>query len=155
MKNTLTFVLLGLLLSTPIFAQTADQEAIKKVCLEETKAFIDFNFDVWAAYHVQSAEDQLAWNNPDGSFGSSSGWDEIQKGMKSWFQTAQKVVDNRTNDNFSFVIHGDMAFVAYNSNSVNAEGKTTKLREYRTLLKNNGKWKILAVQAFVDYPSGK
>jgi hypothetical protein len=47
------------------------------------------------------------------------------------------------------------AFVSFDRTSQNAEGKITKIREYRTLLHSKGQWKILAVQAYVDYPSGK
>lgn len=154
MKNSILFLLLCLAAGN-IFSQTAEQEAIKKVCIAETQAYIDYNFEAWASYHVQSADEQLAWNNPDGSFGAQSGWETIGKGMKDWFLSSQKSVDIRTSDHFTIVVHGDMAFASYESVSKNAEGKTTKIHEYRTLLFLGGQWKILAVQAFIDYPSGK
>ncbi|MBK9492216.1 MAG: hypothetical protein IPO07_28080, partial [Haliscomenobacter sp.] len=52
--------------------QTSAEEAIKKVCLAETQAFLDLDFDTWSSYHVQSADEQLAWNNPDGTYGAQS-----------------------------------------------------------------------------------
>jgi hypothetical protein len=48
-----------------------------------------------------------------------------------------------------------MAFACYNASSQNTEGKTTLAKEFRTLLKINGQWKILTVQAFINHPSGK
>ncbi len=60
-----------------------------------------------------------------------------------------------SNDDFVFVIRGDMAFVAYSSNSQNAAGKIIKSREHRILLNDSGQWKILAVQAYADYAPGK
>jgi ketosteroid isomerase-like protein len=152
-----SFILIlgALLFCAQTFSQTADQEAIKKVCIAETKAFTDFDFEAYASYHVQSADDQLTVNKPDGSFGSESGWETISKGMKDYFQTAKKGNVKLSSENFTFVIHGDMAFACYNASSQNTEGKTTLAKEFRTLLKINGQWKILAVQAFINHPSGK
>lgn len=137
------------------FGQTSEQEALKKVCLAETQAYLDFDFETWASYHIQSVDEQLAWNNPDGTYGSQSGWKEISEGIKVWFKEAKKEDIKPSQDNFTYVIHGDMAFVAYDTSAQNAEGKTTRMRDYRTLVRSNGQWKILAVQAFVDHNSGK
>ena len=144
-----------LLFCSAVSAQTADQEAIKKVCLAETQAYIDFDYDTWASYHVQSADEQLAWNNPDGTYGAQSGWETISEGIKVWFKEAPKEYVKVSSDHFAFVIQGDMAFVAYDSGHLNTAGKTTLLRDYRTLLRSKGQWKILAVQVFVDHNSGK
>jgi hypothetical protein len=148
-------LILGLILCVQTFSQTADQEAIKKVCLAEVQAYVDYNYDSWASYHVQSADEQLAWNNPDGSYGSESGWVAISNNIKDWFKTSQKENLKLSSDNFTFVIHGDMAFASFKRSTQNTEGKTTQIQEYRTLLKKNGQWKILAVQAYVNHPSGK
>jgi hypothetical protein len=155
MKKSFILILGVLLFCAHSYSQTADQEAIKKVCIAETQAYVDFDFDAWASYHVQSADDQLAWNAPDGSFGSESGWETISKGMKDYFQTGKKKNVKLSSDNYSFVIHDDMAFVWFNASSQNTEGKTTLAKGFRTLLKINGQWKILAVQAYINYPSGK
>jgi len=155
MKKSFILFLGGLLLWGQTFSQTADQEAIKKVCLAETQAYVNFDYDSWASYHVQSKDEKLAWNNLDGSFGSESGWEKISNGMKDYFKTGQKENLKLSSDNFTFVIHGDMAFASFNRSSQNAEGKTTLNQEYRTLLKKNGQWKILAIQAYVNHPSGK
>lgn len=155
MKKSFILLATVLIFSVQSFAQTAEQEAIKKLCLAETQAYNNFDYDTWASYHVQSADEQLSWNNADGSFGFQSGWEEISKGMKDWFKTATKEKLKQSNDNFMFTIRGDIAFVSYNTTSQNADGKTTKLRDYKTLLNVKGQWKILAVQAYVDYSSGK
>ena len=155
MKISIILVLGGLLICGYSYSQTAEQEAIKKVCLGETLAYRNYDFDTWASYHVHSADEQLAWNNPDGSFGSQSGWETISKGMKDWFQTSQKENWKDTSDNFNFVIHGDMAFVSYSTRTQDAAGKIAQKRDYRTLLKIKGQWKILAVQAYHDYSSAK
>ena len=48
-----------------------------------------------------------------------------------------------------------MAFVWFDASTQNDAGKITLMKGYRTLLKINGQWKILAVLAYVDHPSGK
>ena len=138
-----------------LFAQTAEKEAIKKVCLAETTAYRNLNYASWASYHVQSKDEQLSWNQPDSSFGFESGWDDISKGMKDWCKIAKKEDSKISNDDYTIVIHGDMAFAAYNANIQTTGGKITNMREYRTMLLIHGKWKILAVQAYVDYTSDK
>ena len=60
-------LLLTLLLSLPIFAQS-QEEAIKKVCMAETQAWLDADFNAWVATHAQHENETVAWTNPDGSF---------------------------------------------------------------------------------------
>jgi hypothetical protein len=148
-------ILAVLLFSAPSYSQTEDQEAIKKVCIAETQAYVDFDYETYASYHVQSADDQLTVNKADGSFGSLSGWEAISKRLKDYFLTGKKETVKLASNNFTFIIHGDMAFACYNPSSQNTEGKTTLAKEFRTLLKIKGQWKILAVQAFINHTSGK
>jgi ketosteroid isomerase-like protein len=155
MKKSFIFLLGVLLFCTHSYSQTADEDVIKKVCMAETQAYVDFDFDALASYYVQSANDQLTWNKTDGSFGTLSGWEAISKDLKDYFQTAKKGNVKLSSDNFTFVIHGDMAFACYNASSQNAEGKTTLAKEFRTLLNIKGQWKILAVEAYIDHTSGK
>ena len=56
MKKSFTLILGVLLFCANTYSQTADEEAIKKVCVAETKAFNDFDFDAYASYHVQSTD---------------------------------------------------------------------------------------------------
>jgi ketosteroid isomerase-like protein len=152
-----SFILIlgALLFCAQTFSQNANEEAIKKVCIAETKAFNDFDFDAMASYHVQSANDQLAVNKPNGSFSSKSGWEAIGKALNNYFQSNKKEAVKLASENFSFVILDDMAFACYNASSQNTKGKTSQSKEFRTLQKINGEWKILAVLAYVDHPSGK
>jgi hypothetical protein len=155
MKKIIILITGVLFLTTYSYAQKKEEEAIKKVCIAETKAYYDFDIDALTFYHVQSENDQLVANLPDGSFDAKSGWGNISKVLKDYFQTTKKESVTLTSNNFTFVIQDKMAFVCYNASSQNTAGKTTLIREYRTLLKIKGQWKILAVQAFVDYTTGK
>jgi ketosteroid isomerase-like protein len=155
MKNSIIICIACMSLCIASFAQTADKDIIKKVCTAESQAYHDQDYDAWAKYHVQSADEQLAYNNPDGSYGYETGWDKISKDMKEWFRSNKKDDAKISNDEFVFTIRGDMAFVAYNSSVQSPDGKNTKLREHRIFLRIKGQWKIIAVQAFVDHTSGK
>jgi len=155
MKKSFILIVGVLLFCAHTYSQTADEDAIKKVCIAETQAYADFDYDALASYHVQSAEDQLAYNTPNGAFGTQTGWENISKGLKNYFQTGKKQSLKLSSDNYHFVIHGDMAFVWFDASTQNDAGKITLMKGYRTLLKINGQWKILAVLAYVDHPSGK
>ena len=141
----------------PSFSQTADhQAAIKKVCIAESQAVSDLDYEAYAACHVQTADEQLVYNNPNGTYGVTIGWDSISKTVKGWLKSGKKEdISKIFGDNFTIVIHGDMAFVAYDMRSQKADGKTTRTRQNQTLLYSAGQWKILAVQVYVDYSSGK
>jgi hypothetical protein len=157
MKNSLMLLLSGLLFCTPSFSQTAAQEAIKKVCIAESQAVSDLDYEAYAACHVQTADEQLVYNTPNGTYGVKIGWDSISKTVKGWLKGGKKEnVSKISGDNFTIVIHDDMAFAAYDGRAQKvADGKITRMRENRTLLYSAGQWKILAVQVFIDYPSGK
>lgn len=73
------------------------------------EAYVNMDYNIWASCHVQSPEEQLAWNNPEGSFGAESGWEKISNGMKDWFKTATKETLKQSGDNYIFVIRGAMA----------------------------------------------
>ena len=148
-----TIFLVGLLfISVQSFSQATEQEAIKKICQAETQAFNKHDYNLWASCHVQNVDEQLTWNKPDSSFGFKSGWNEISKGMKEWFKTAKDDNSKLSSDNYTIVIRGNMAFAAYNALAENEDGSSRHSRENRTLLKINGQWKIMAVQAYLEYP---
>ena len=157
MKHSCMLILIGLRLCTPSFSQSAEQEAIKKVCIAESQAVSDLDYEAYAACHVQTADEQLVYNNPNGTYGVTIGWDSISKTVKGWIKSGKKEdISKISGDNFTIVIHGDMAFAAYDGRAQKvANGKTTRMRENRTLLYTAGQWKILAVQVYIDYPSGK
>lgn len=151
MKRSIIFTIISLVLSHQLFSQN-DQDAIKSVCSGETRAYLDHDYDAWAGFHAQTPEDQLSWNNPDGTYGSISGWSALSKDAKEWYKGGKKTDPTVfENTDFTFVIRGELAYVAYSAARKDGEGKTMKTREHRTLLKMNGQWKILAVQAFINY----
>ena len=138
----------------PTDAKT-DTTAIKKVCMAETQAFLDHDYDAWASYHIQNADEQLVYSTPNNSFGTHSGWENISKSVKDWTKGPKPENTKTWWGNWTFALRGDMAFAAYDANVPTGEDKISRFRESSTLLRVNGQWKILAVQAYYDNPSGK
>jgi ketosteroid isomerase-like protein len=148
-------LLFGFVLHGQVFSQNKEEDEIKKVCLTETEAYNNFDFDKLASFHVKGLTDQLTWNNADGSFGVLVGWNNIAKDLKDWFATSKKEKQEQTTDNFQFFISGDLAFVSYSTTSKNEQGKITKMRDNKTLRRIKGQWKILTIQAYVDFSGNK
>ena len=154
MKHLLA-LLIGFMLHVQVFSQNKDEDEIKKLCLAETEAYNNFDFDKLASFHVKGPTDQVTWNTADGSFGFHTGWDNIAKGLKEWFATAKKEKPEQTTDNFQYYISGNLAFVSYSTTSKNEQGKITKMRDNKTLKRIKGQWKILTIQAYIDFPGNK
>lgn len=154
MKFLSTF-LLSVILHGQLFCQNKDEDEIKKVCLAETEAYDNFDFDKIASFHVKGPTDQITWNNADGSFGYHIGWDSFAKGLKEWFATAKKEKTERSTDNFLYYISGDFAVVSYSTLSKNEQGEITKIRDHKTLKRIKGQWKILVIQTYTDFSSIK
>ena len=145
------FVAIALFVQLNAKAQNATEEAIKKVCTNETKAYLNRDFASLASYHVQSKDDILIVNSTDSSFWVNKGWDNISKDLKDYFKTSPK--DGTRVENFSYTIklNDAIASVAYESRHISPDGKIIHLYEFRTMLLINKAWKILSVQAFVNY----
>jgi hypothetical protein len=152
-KHALLFAL-ALLLALPVFSQSKE-DAIKKVCIAETQAWLDADLNAWAAAHAQHENETIVFTNPDGTFFSLVGWDNIYKVIKEGAATAKKDDSKLGNTNFTYIIQTDMAFVAYDQTLTAADGKVSKSRENRSLILKDGQWKIVAVLAFYDNSGNK
>jgi hypothetical protein len=154
----LTFSLLaaiGLMAFAPISTTTTpqDEAAIKAVIEAETKAFFDRNYDAWASYWLQSSHDSQTWNNSDGTVFSSVGWEKVGAGAKAWIAAnpTPETPPTITRDNWNFHIQGDMAVVGFVQTAKDATNNNTS-HEWRAMVRKDGKWKIMTMNAFWAYP---
>lgn len=152
-KHALLFAL-ALLLALPVFSQSKE-DAIKKVCIAETQAWLDADLNAWAAAHDQHENETIVFTNPDGTFFSLVGWDNIYKVIKEGAATATKDGAKLNDENFTYIIQTDMAFVTYDQTLTAKDGKVSKSRENRNLILKDGQWKIVAVLSFYDSLGGK
>lgn len=128
------------------------EEAIKKVCAAETQAWLDKDYQAWAAHHLQSPEDNLVACNGDCFFISLEGWMAIDAEIKTRIETGKKQGSKLTHDSFRFTIQGNMAYVSYNQTQTDpTTGNSDHSREHRVLLFEAGRWKIQSVLAFWNH----
>ena len=123
---------------------TEAQEAIKKVLREETQAYMDADLAKWTAQHSHDENETAIWNNGDGTYGGFIGWAALAVWAIDDFSKRGKYTDKLAYDNYKFTIRGNMAFVAYDQAATAADGKVTKSREHRVLVRQDGGWKIQA-----------
>lgn len=127
---------------------TAEENAIKEVVIKETTAWInrDYNslISTWA--HKPYAK-RRAFNGR--TFFETFGWDEIDKNFKSSFENNPDTLKVKiTRDDFIIHINNNMAWISYFANfSWDNPGRVVKLKtqESRSLIKENGQWKILTL----------
>lgn len=153
MKHLPTLVF-ALFLSLPTFAQNPE-DAIKKVCLAETQAWLDNDLAAWVATHAQHESETVAWTNDDGSNQHIVGWGNIYPVVKDMAAAMQKNSPKLSTDNFKAIVQGSMAFAMYDQTLTDAAGKASKSREHRVLILKDGQWKIVAVMAFYELVEAK
>lgn len=130
---------------------------IQQVCLAESQAFTGLNDDGWAAAHYQGEGADMSWNSPDGIYNNVHGWSNMTEALKNYMQSATKDAGKLSQSNFSILIHGNMAHVGFDQFVTGADGKTGKSKQHRTMLydgRDTG-WKIVVMNAFLDYSSTK
>ncbi|MEM8528637.1 MAG: hypothetical protein AAGG68_28620 [Bacteroidota bacterium] len=129
-----------------LFAQSAEEAAIKALCLKDTEAYMQRDFETWktAWYHDESASMLITDMGRH-----AQGWDAIRDSMKEYYEENSMPSKSKlSHDNYIFNIQGDQAFVAFEQTmilplTVNGGKKwQDKTYEVRSLIKVNGEWKI-------------
>lgn len=144
MKTVFTAIFIAF--TSLLFAQSAEEAAIKALCLKDTEAFMQRDFETWTSiwYHDKSAS-MLS----TGSDFNHKGWKAIKAAMEKYYKnnpTPSK--DKLSHDNYVFNIQGDHAFVAFEQTMTFPQtvdgGKKWKDKTYevRNLIKIDGEWKI-------------
>ena len=138
-------------------AQSAEDEAIKKLLHAETAAFYARNADAWQAnwLHDANATSALVGNN---RYTYMKGWEAIaQRVARSIKANPKPMLVEIANTNFIIRQEGDLAWVEYDS-AVGVDPATTeRSHEYRVLIKTGGQWRIVsqvshAVETFGSSP---
>ena len=157
MKNL--FVLFFITLcATTFYAQTpsvsADEEAIKKVIINEFDAFIQRDFKTWADSYVDSPTTTFMVTdaNTAGSLFAVSDFKKISKGMKAMFDSGAKSTMNLANrDGWLIRIKGDMAYAVYNEEFLMDTGVKIKAKTQKVMEKVKGQWKIATTSSIADF----
>lgn len=137
MKATITFAFV--LLSGLLFAQTAEENAIKETLESETTAFMDRDHEAWASYWDQEGDvfalvTNLQWK--------SDSWEEINQMLKdAMTENPEPIEAELQSSDYYFSINGDRAFVTYDQ-TFKSKDMESKSYEIRNLRKVDGQWKI-------------
>ncbi len=149
MKSTLLIILIGFT-SAVAFAQSTEDENIKKVIAAETAAAFKGDMDAWQRTWVHSPK--VSWVDVgNGYYQAISGWDSLSafigRVMKNNSMTSSL---NVKNDSFNITSDGNMAFVEFRQTTTGTgtNGITTqRSHTYRTLVKDNNEWKLISMIA--------
>ncbi|GAB2561890.1 YybH family protein [Spirosoma areae] len=148
----------SLLLAQPnwALAQTtnADEEAIRKVIIGETDAYVRRDFDAWAGYFVDSPQTSgvITPNGSPGSMGTRTGFADMKQGMKKWMEQSPKsemTVEGR--DIWNVKINGTMAWAMWKQHNVFKETTKVDSQQLTVLEKIDGQWKISTSASVWDF----
>jgi ketosteroid isomerase-like protein len=151
MKKTL-FVLI-MAISSHVFAQTADEEAIKKVIVGEFDAYINRDFQAWIDYYVDSPQNayMITPGSGAGQLVYRTGFETMKNTAQKQFETPIKgLFDIVKREDWNFRILGNFAWVSYKS-TFKVGTIMIPAAELKVFEKIDGQWKISATASIGDY----
>lgn len=147
MKAALLIILIGFA-SIKDFAQSTEEENIKKVISAETAAAFKGDIDAWQLHWVHSPK--VSWVElGNGFYKAISGWDSLSAFISSVMKnnpTASSLTVK--NDNFNITSDGNIAFVEFRQTVTgpgNNGNTTQRTQAYRTLVKDSNEWKLISM----------
>jgi len=143
MKAALLIILIGFT-SVKAFAQSTEEENIKKAISAETAAAFKGDMDAWQRTWVHSPK--VSWVVVgNGFYTAISGWDSLSAFIGRIMKDISTLGSvNIKNDSFNITSDGNMAFVEFRE-TVTGPGTTQRSHTYRTLVKDNNEWKLISM----------
>jgi tetratricopeptide (TPR) repeat protein len=139
------------LTASPVFGQTADEEALKKVIRAETESFYKRDADDWEATWRHEANVTRTMVAQSG-YSTTTGWSSFGPETVKAFKGLKPIPLDLKTENYIIRTGGNLAWVEYDQymQAPGADPKDRRFsREYRVLAKENGEWRI-ASQITVD-----
>jgi hypothetical protein len=151
MKKTL--LLLMVALSSHVFAQNADEEAIKKVITDEEQANLRGDYEAWKDCMLDTPQTSYANTASAGGVVYRKNWEEVVKAQKQMIagRFYQAIKLDSTSD-WDIKVNGNMAWVRHTQHFtlLMTKGKLSGL-DLKVLEKIDGKWKISTGAWIGDY----
>lgn len=142
------------------FNEEVEKAAIMKTIENETSSFYKRDYEGWKQNFVQKDYAFQGWNNGDGTFDASVGWQEIDKRIAEYIKnnpvkaggSSHPLVERR---NMAVTFFTDsLAFLVWDQYNADEENKFFTLsKDQRIMEKENGQWKIVNVSSFWNYKS--
>lgn len=140
------------------FNEEVEKKAILESLTAETENFYKRNYEGVIKYYVHSDYAFHAWNNADGTYEATVGWQNISEKFRNYIQnnpvapgsSSHPKVEKR---NLIFKFYSpELAFVTWDQYNSDQEMKTYRIsKETRIMEKQDGIWKIANMTAFWDY----
>lgn len=137
-----------------ITTNAEDSVGILKAIEMETRNFYKKDHAAWSKSYVQN--DKVFWIcvEPEVSL-RAKGWNDLSKFVAEWMKANPEPMDYEKSKFETTRIHleikGEMAFVTLQGSNLAEDEKTTRYTMgSRTMVKENGDWKILAMSSYPD-----
>jgi tetratricopeptide (TPR) repeat protein len=136
-------------------AQSADVDAVKRVIAAETETYYRKDAEGWKATWVNDST-AIRTFITSASFSVALGWDKFGPGtVESIRKEPTPVAVQIDRTNYVVRIDGALAWAEYDERTSYPSGAPPLLaRQQRTLVKQNGAWKILSAGSFVGSSYG-
>jgi hypothetical protein len=137
-------------------AQNADTDEVKRVIREETESYYRRDADAWQGTWVNDSS-AIRTFITSGSYSVQLGWEKFGPGTVETLRkdsAPQAVRIDRTN--YVVRIDGDLAWAEYDERTTFLTDSVPPLlaRQQRTLVKQDGRWRILSAGSFVGSSYG-
>jgi len=140
---------------SPLRAQGTDVDEVKRVIREETESYYRRDADAWMGTWVNDSS-AIRTFITSSSYSVARGWDTFGPGTVASIRkepTPQPVRVDRSN--YVLRIDGALAWAEYDERTTNLPDSLPLLaRQQRTLIKQNGRWRILSAGSFVESSFG-
>lgn len=135
------------MLAHVIWAQSSDEQAIIALVQAETEAYDARDFDTWQDFWMHHENAMIL--APTYGYEVFS-WDNMVDSMKRthFFEGAQPSKQKVVNSDHRISVMGNLAFATYLQERKTKRGKVTDVnREFRVLLKQDNRWRLMVVYA--------
>ncbi len=148
MRKLFLFSALAFLAGAYAKAQNADEEAIKKAVITETEAAVKGDTSLWKSQFVQNEKTTITYtgNSYNNNF---KGWQNIHTAITPFIYSNRDSMGKYRFTDVNFMINksGDLATAQYDQYFLEGSDTIGNSREYRTLVKMDGDWKIVSLLA--------
>lgn len=137
-----------------LLAQSADEDAVSRVIQAETETYYRRDVEGWKATWVQDST-AIRTFITSGSYSAALGWEKFGPGTVESIRRAAPQAVRIDRSNYVVRVDGALAWAEYDERTNYADGTPPLLaRQQRTLIKQNGEWRILSAGSFVSSTYG-
>jgi tetratricopeptide (TPR) repeat protein len=149
-KILILFVISFMFSASYVSAQSPDEEAIKKVILQETEVYMKGDSMIWKGFFIHDKNTYRSYtyfNYND----INIGWDSVSKRVVGFMKEMKTAMTYTAliQNNFNFTLSGKIACVSFDQVFKGRQKGTlpdSYSKEFRTLEKVDGQWKISALE---------